>query len=334
MLEVKKCPGVYSIKNLINNKVYVGRTSNLKERKYGHFQKLKTNKHPNKKLQYAFNKYGDTNFIFEVLSYCSREESCDKEIWWITELDAIKNGYNVTKGGNGIVEFTEFTKRKLSKNNARTWLGKKGDENPNSKKCYQYDLEGNFIKEYISIREACEINRYSYESVCKCLKGIVRRHKKNQWFYAYMGEKINPYKKFEGKWKGVKGKDHHCSVEIYQYSIDGDFIKKWDAINDISRYYNIPSPNISACLRGKCHQSHGFHWSKHFKGLKINSINIRRNKPLLMLDMQGVFVKEFASMKEASVFLNIKNTANISAVCSGKRLYAYGYKWRFKTVEI
>ncbi len=59
--------GIYQIKNLANGKVYVGSTLNFKSRKAVHFSRLKNGKHENPFLQNAFHKYGEDNFVFEVL---------------------------------------------------------------------------------------------------------------------------------------------------------------------------------------------------------------------------------------------------------------------------
>lgn len=59
---------IYQIRNLINNKIYIGSTIRpLYKRKYEHFSELKASEHCNTYLQNSFNKYGKENFILEVL---------------------------------------------------------------------------------------------------------------------------------------------------------------------------------------------------------------------------------------------------------------------------
>ncbi len=64
--------GIYQIRNLINGKVYVGSFRNLKERWGEHKRLLRSNrlKHHSPHLQHAWNKYGEENFIFEILIHC------------------------------------------------------------------------------------------------------------------------------------------------------------------------------------------------------------------------------------------------------------------------
>jgi excinuclease UvrABC nuclease subunit len=43
--------GIYCIKNIINDKMYIGSAVNLKTRRYEHFHFLTKNKHHNRHLQ-------------------------------------------------------------------------------------------------------------------------------------------------------------------------------------------------------------------------------------------------------------------------------------------
>jgi group I intron endonuclease len=65
--------GIYQIVNLINNKKYIGSSSNLPRRIARHKYTLKSNQHFNKHLQNSFNKYGKENFEFQILLYCDPE---------------------------------------------------------------------------------------------------------------------------------------------------------------------------------------------------------------------------------------------------------------------
>ena len=40
-------------------------------------------------------------------------------------------------------------------------------------------------------------------------------------------------------------------------------------------------------------------------------------------------IRIFESLSAINIYLNKEAHANISAVCSGKRKTAYGYKWKF-----
>lgn len=94
---------IYFIINKITHERYVGQTTNLSRRKKEHFSKLNDNRHPNMKLQNAWNKYGEKNFIFEKIQYdnISKDELNNEEIKYIKQYDSYNNGYNLTHGGDG-----------------------------------------------------------------------------------------------------------------------------------------------------------------------------------------------------------------------------------------
>jgi len=95
--------GIYCIEDLTNNKKYIGKSGNLGARKGYHFSRLKNNKHCNKYLQEAYNKYGKNNFIFYVVEECFKEVLDEREIYWIAFYDTtnLNMGYNLTDGGDG-----------------------------------------------------------------------------------------------------------------------------------------------------------------------------------------------------------------------------------------
>lgn len=93
---------IYHIENLVNGKKYIGQTDNFERRKKKHLSKLKQNNHINKKLQNAWNKYGENEFHFRVFEYeIENREELDKiEIEEINKYDSIENGYNIAEGGS------------------------------------------------------------------------------------------------------------------------------------------------------------------------------------------------------------------------------------------
>lgn len=62
-----KASGIYQIKNIINNKVYIGHSENMAWRWYNHLNGLYSGEHPNPIMAEDYNKYGLTAFKFEVL---------------------------------------------------------------------------------------------------------------------------------------------------------------------------------------------------------------------------------------------------------------------------
>lgn len=121
--------GIYKIKNLKNNKIYIGSSNNIEKRINEHFRNLKNNKHPNKHLQLSYNKYGKENFTYEILETF---EEIERSVLFNIEADYLENEnidnlYNLTlitnSGGFEIL----------------------------CKKSYLLDLRGNIIKEFNSL---------------------------------------------------------------------------------------------------------------------------------------------------------------------------------------
>ena len=61
--------GIYGIFNLINGKVYVGKASNINSRFRSHKSLLNKGVHYNAYLQHSWNKYGKSNFKFDIIEY-------------------------------------------------------------------------------------------------------------------------------------------------------------------------------------------------------------------------------------------------------------------------
>lgn len=106
--------GIYYIKNLKNNKIYIGQSLNIERRIKRHIRELKNEYHHNKHLQKSFKKYGIDNFEFNVLEITDNLN--EREMYWIKYYNSINplNGYNKTYGGDS-EEPNDETKLKLSK---------------------------------------------------------------------------------------------------------------------------------------------------------------------------------------------------------------------------
>ena len=62
----------------------------------------------------------------------------------------------------------------------------------------------------------------------------------------------------------------------------------------------------------------------------INNLILAKSKPVLQYDLNGIFIKEWNSGKEAAVSLNIYQP-NINSCCNNKIPKYKGFIWKFKT---
>lgn len=95
--------GIYYIKNIKNEKIYIGESENILKRWREHKEDLNNNSHHSYKLQNDWNEYGADNFEFKIISVLDESISSyvDKYILlvyedkYIKQYDSIENGYNV-----------------------------------------------------------------------------------------------------------------------------------------------------------------------------------------------------------------------------------------------
>ena len=86
--------GIYQIRALHSNEVYIGSSVNLEKREKDHFRFLRYGTHDNPKLQASYNKYGKDNFVFEVLIFCEPENCLDLEQ---EHFDRLSPHFNIAK---------------------------------------------------------------------------------------------------------------------------------------------------------------------------------------------------------------------------------------------
>lgn len=94
---------IYKATNKINNKIYIGQTTNsLTRRKTNHYAAARTKK-DTLFFHKAIRKYGEDNFIWEVLKQAdTREELNELECFYIKQYNSNNSeyGYNMTAGGD------------------------------------------------------------------------------------------------------------------------------------------------------------------------------------------------------------------------------------------
>ena len=127
--------GVYYILNKINNKIYIGSSCRIYKRFKEHRYFLNKNKHINKHLQRAWNKYNEENFEFGIIEIvCDIDDDLlDAEQAWMDYFNSydIQYGYNISAyaEGSGGYKVSEETKEKI-----RQWhIGQKASEETKNK---------------------------------------------------------------------------------------------------------------------------------------------------------------------------------------------------------
>lgn len=172
--------GIYIIKNIKNNKTYIGQTLNLTQRLKKHKYLLLKGRHHNKILQNSFLKYGIENFIFESIYEINIKNQTKleiknilnkKEIEFIIQFNSFEKGYNLNSGGNSFV-VSEITKLKLKKSHQ----GLKP-----SKKC---------IDKAASIRKGTHLSNETKNKISFSLKNKKKNY--SVWNKGKFGYKTKP----------------------------------------------------------------------------------------------------------------------------------------------
>lgn len=191
--------GIYKITNKITNQSYIGQSIFIERRWKEHM----THK-GSKDLEEDFDKYGITNFTFEILEICEEKELNEKEIYWIKQYDSYNNGYNKSEGGTA-------------------WNSAAGDANKIEIFCY--DLEGNFLKKYESLTEAGLELGIDSPNISRAAKTQGRTNN-YQWSYTYV-EKMPPYKRKCFTGHQTKG---NIIKKVNQYDKNFNYINTYGSI--------------------------------------------------------------------------------------------------------
>jgi len=199
---------IYCITNQLNQKKYVGKsTSSLEKRWNEHCRDARKERCEKRPLYDAINKYGEENFIIELLGEYSELDLSFQENYWIETLNTFKNGYNATLGGDGKILFdyqlivnTYLELKSVAKTSEKIGccsdttrkVLKLNNINCTTKEVFQ--LENNqIINSFISIKEAADWifeqgkSKGSIKSIaakiCNVCKGSMKTAYKYTWEY-------------------------------------------------------------------------------------------------------------------------------------------------------
>ena len=102
--------GIYKIRNISNNHIYVGSAVNIKSRWSSHKAALKKQTHHGSYLQRAWNKYGAECFEFSVIELCEKEKLIEREQYYIDTLHPEYNMAKIAGSSLGIKRSKDFCK--------------------------------------------------------------------------------------------------------------------------------------------------------------------------------------------------------------------------------
>jgi group I intron endonuclease len=95
-----KMIGIYRIRNKANDNAYYGSSKNIKKRWYRHRYDLSLGVHANIVLQRAWDKYGENEFVFEVIEECLLENLHSTEQKYLDSCPVYNIGLQASGGDN------------------------------------------------------------------------------------------------------------------------------------------------------------------------------------------------------------------------------------------
>lgn len=117
--------------------------------------------------------------------------------------------------------------------------------------------------------------------------------------------------------------------KIYEYDLNGNFIKEWESLFIAANFYNIDSSNICYVANGKRKSTGNKMW-KYFKADKIaNHSKTVFRKPVHKYDMEGNYIESYDSAQYIEGF----KYKGISKCCNGKAKTYKGFRFSFEKTD-
>lgn len=294
-----KSIGVYKISFINNNgKVYIGSTSNKNgfyKRWCRHILELSKNISKSPALQNATNKYGVDNMRFEVIEECNYKDCIKKEQYYINEYNSFNFGYNSRPFASTNLElkYTQEHKNNISKAHKL-------------KRDKYFEIVKNLYFDNLSIKNISIKLEVSCEFITRILKENNITIRNN---------------------KGIK------NIEIYQYDIFGNYIKKFNSIRECARDMNVDTQSINNVLQNKCKHSKNYYYSLYFlekneieNNIKKLNLNLREYVNIKQIDENKKIVKIWNNIKEIKKYNETLSIQMLRKALSKKIKYK-GFYW-------
>ena len=255
--------GIYLIRNLQNNKVYIGQSVNIERRFRDHKNRTAYTDYETP-LYKAFRKYGVENFSFEILEECLSENLDEREIFYISKYKSTQKqfGYNLTNGGKGysgthseehIRKVAEAQRGKPHKKPSAETLAKRSASLRGLKK------PKSFSEKMSKIHKGKEISEETRRKISQSLKG----RKLSEETKAKLRETNKHIVHTEEARKKISDK---VSKAVLQFDKDGNFVNEYKNARIASEETGTRFSSISSCCHGKYKSANGYVWKFKEKG--------------------------------------------------------------------
>lgn len=272
---------IYKITNLINNKIYIGKTNYSIETRWNQHicaAYSQNNINYNNILHKAIRKYGKENFQIEKIDEIDNDKELSiLEQYYIQKYNSCilqenNNGYNMTYGGEGncivnkedIFYLWDEGKGSIEIHNILNYhtdtikkyletyqnYNKEIDisRNKGGKIVYQFDYNGNLIQEFPSILSAAKELEVDRNVILRCCKKEKNSCKGYYWSFN-KNDKFDVKQLYQQKKYVIIQKENNKIINTYN-----SFVAAGKAVNIKN------TKLIKECCEGKRKSAYGFNW--------------------------------------------------------------------------
>ena len=351
---------IYIITNNINQKKYVGQTTQTIEKRWAEHCYDAINNRDDFYFHKAIRKYGQENFTIECLIECEDSLLDEKEIFYIEKYKTfyIYNlGYNLTRGGSGstkinrdeimlqwnqgkstkeIADYFGFYSRTITdvlKQNGITQSeiysrSMKYGARFREKRIFQYDLSGRLINVYESLNDMHNQTGYRKDYISAACRHTYPSANGYLWIYEDEEESISSL---------LNKIPKELAHVVLQYDNQGNFIAEYPSYNSAAEAVGCDRGLIANAAKTLSATAKGYFWKDKDDSIdiidKIKAFNSRysdRKKQVIQMDLDGNIIATHESITTAAEVLgNPGLRAAIGRVCSGKQKTSGGYKWAY-----
>lgn len=197
----------------------------------------------------------------------------------------------------------------------------------------QYDMQGNFIREWRNIREAnISLGANQRGSIANACAFRKRTHSAYGYQWRYKGSDI-PVIDISNNY------DYNTEKTIFCYTLDGCFYKEYENVDAVFKEFDVVNKNgiKTKQLTNKCSEN-GL-WNGHlWSFIKTDSLfpqyirEMKKDfKPVVQFDLNNVVVGVYISISDAQKIVNPNakyRDVSITKCCKNGNTYK-GYRWRF-----
>lgn len=344
----KEVMGIYMITNKVNGKIYIGSSMNIRNRWRDH-----RNKERNTIIHHAIKKYGEDNFLIEVLEKCGKDELINREQYYydklIPEYNMIRPIENpmdneIARESHRLAVQSEERRRLSREVMTKRWAMMTNEEK-------ELLNRSSMTPEARSKRIATQNTEEYKQMASESMKSVWSDPEYYEEHSVIRAEILNEVrqrpevrsaiaKKSKERWKDKEYRENIIAKTIAPkrkvvYLHDGEKVKKFESISACGRWLSErlgvkefnAYVNASQAARGVTNHAYGYVVS--FSPNVKKHVAVKRTKSVVMLSKDDEFLKLFDSAKEASVEFGCHVSA-IGKVCRGENNTAGGYKWMYK----